>query len=864
MAGSGTMGDSGPTGTIPTAVAGTISRLPGQIALRQGGRALTYAQLGHAVAAAVAALIDLGVTSREIDTVAGTRVRTDITTAAPPVVVIAPIGLEGTVLQLAVLFSGRVCTPLEPTLGPDALLSIIGSTGGPVVCLDPDLLATLGAAGAPCADPSNLQLSVLLDAPAHDLHAPDGHPDDAALLCFTSGTTGTPKGVLVPHSMLIEAARFARTDETDVVAITSPPSFFASMLQTLLAIAVGGTGIYLDLTTNTPAQLHRIAVDHGLDHVTGTTTHLRELAGASIDEPITSLWGIDLGGEPITSADVELFRRSFPAARIRNIYGSAESGRVTSLDVAPGDDLPPPGPLTAGGPSTGRMVAVFDDDDRPASDGETGHIALHRPEPFLGYWRDPARTASRILHTPDGRVWILTGDLGRLDEKGILTVLGRTDDQVKIRGRFVNPRDIDSLLLADPRIRAAITIPFPADAPTHLRTIIVPAAPDPTLTQPALRHSLAQSLPIHSLPRHIILVDRIPTTTRGKPDIAALHRIEPPPPDRPVGADDSAPERTDGTVLEDSLLHSIRELLGIELGSTDDIFAMGADSLMAVELIEMLAEDFGARISPAQLVAHPTAAALAVLLRNGIDDDTHPGLTTLFDNDHPTTAFWILGADESFGPARLARRTAPIRSFCTRVIGTRPHERPLPSIAAIGATNAENIDRVRSATTVIIGYSVGTVIALETACALARRGTPADLLILIDPPPVETVEGFRRSNALPSPLRDPRWFLQLLRKRNTELHHPFDTSDPLELVTRMVNRHTRLLLDHTMSSHDGPTELILSQEFVDAGGTPVTDAGLLRPPAPRSIGGTHHEVLVEPAEVTSLILRLLAEHGLPH
>ena len=92
----------------------------------------------------------------------------------------------------------------------------------------------------------------------------------------------------------------------------------------------------------------------------------------------------------------------------------------------------------------------------------------------------------------------------------------------------------------------------------------------------------------------------------------------------------------------------------------------------------------------------------------------------------------------------------------------------------------------------------------------------------------------------------------------------FDTSDPLELVTRMVNRHTRLLLDHTMSSHDGPTELILSQEFVDAGGTPVTDAGLLRPPAPRSIGGTHHEVLVEPAEVTSLILRLLAEHGLPH
>jgi acyl-coenzyme A synthetase/AMP-(fatty) acid ligase/thioesterase domain-containing protein/acyl carrier protein len=864
--------------SIPSAVAAQISRRSGHVALRQGQRTLTYQQLGHAVGAGMARLTELGITSATIDTVAGTRVTADITTASPPIIVIAPLGIEGTVLQLAVLFSGRVCAPLETTLGGESLARIIDFIGGPVICLDPTTISLLSAVGLHCEDTTSLRLDALLNAPPTVLTVPNAADepdpstasatatataDNAALLCFTSGSTGTPKGVLVSHLMLIEAARFAGTSDADVVAITSPPSFFASMLQTMLALAVGGTGTYLDLTANTPAQLHDIAIDHGLNHFTGTTTHVRELARASLDEPISSLWGIDLGGEPITRVDVELFRRTFPAARIRNIYGSAETSRVTSLDVAPDDVLPPPGPLAAGRPSTGRIVAVFDDQDRPVATNEPGRIALQRPEQFLGYWRNPELTATRLLTTADGRSWILTGDIGRLDQQGILTVLGRSDDQVKIRGRFVNPREIDTLLLADPRIRSAITIAFPPEAPTHLRTIVVPTDPEePTTTQPALRHMLAQTLPLHALPRHIIFVDHIPVTTRGKPDMTALATIDPP----SKAGDDEAPSEDAsairGTVLDTSLLHSIRELLELRVDRTDDIFAMGADSLLAVELIETIVEEFGIRISPAQLVANPTAAKLSELLRNGIADDTHPGLTTLFDSDNPTTAFWVLGADESFGPARLAQLTAPIRSFCTKVIGATPPERLLPSITAIGEANADAIEPVRSANTVIVGYSVGTVIALETACALARRGTPPDLLVLIDPPTAENLGIFSRAHTLPSPLRHPKWFLHLWRKRNRELHHPFDTSDPLELVTRIVNRHTRLLLDHTMTPYAGPTTLIQSQEFVDAGGTPVVLAGLVSPPPALLIGGTHGEVLVEPAGLTTVILTLLEQHGL--
>jgi acyl-coenzyme A synthetase/AMP-(fatty) acid ligase/acyl carrier protein len=852
--------------TIPSAVAEQVSRRADHVALRDGARTLTYQRLGHAVAAGVRHLVELGVTDAAINTHSGTHVNADITTEQAPVIVIAPLGMDGTVLQLSVLFSGRVCAPLETTLSVESLATTIRFIDGPVICLEPTITASLTAAGVTCVDTSTLTLDALLTAPATELVTPIGDaildPDRAALLCFTSGSTGTPKGILVPHSQLTDAAIFAGTLDDDVVGISSPPSFFASMLQTLVAIGVGGTGMYLDLNASTPRQLHDIAINFGLSQFTGTTTHVRELAKESLDTPIASLWGIDLGGEQTTRADLELFRKAFPKARIRNIYGSAEAGRIATSDYPPDGELPLPGPIPAGHAGERRTLELFDDTNQRVASGQSGRIAIHRPEPFLGYWRNPELTATRTLTTADGRIWVLSGDIGRFSTDGSLTVLGRTDDQVKIRGRFLNPREVDALLLADPRIQAATTIAIPAGAPTHLCTIAVATnLDDEATTQPALRNMLAQTLPLYALPRNIIFVDHIPSTTRGKPDTAALQQLA------ELGeasksSEVTNPVNTGRTMVEESLLGVIRELLAIDLSITDDIFAMGADSLLAVELIETIAEDFGTRISPAQLVANPTAAKLAELLRNGITDDSHPGLTTLFSSDHSTTAFWVLGADESFGPARLAQHMAPVGSFCTKVIGAAPPERLLPSITAIGEANAKAIDRVRSANTVIIGFSAGTLLALETACAMHRQGTPARLLILIDPPDEQRLEDFRQSHQLPSPLRHPYVFWRMRRKRDDEMRRPFVPTDSFERSRRFVNRHTRLFLDHTMTPYPGTTAMIISREYVESGGTAVTDAGLAEPCARFEIPGDHQTLLVNAEPLAELISRILREHGL--
>lgn len=300
----------------------------------------------------------------------------------------------------------------------------------------------------------------------------------------------------------------------------------------------------------------------------------------------------------------------------------------------------------------------------------------------------------------------------------------------------------------------------------------------------------------------------------------------------------------------------------IRLSTSDDIFAMGADSLLAVELIETIAEEFGTRISPAQLVANPTAARLAELLRNGIDDDTHPGLTTLFTSDHPTTAYWVLGTDEAFGPARLAQRTAPIRSFCTKVIGATPPERLLPSITAIGEANADTINRTRTTHTIIIGYSLGAALALETACALHRRNTPADLLVLIDPPTIESYATWTRTTRIPSPFRHPRRFLRMTRIHRASMRHPFVDGHGFEETIRLLHRHSTLFLDHTMIPYPGPTVEVLSDEFITAGGTSMLKAGLTDEPPRIRIATTHVDALIETEELGAALMTLLAERRL--
>lgn len=822
--------------TIPRSIAPSFERHAERTALIDGDRTITYRELGRAVAAVAA----------------HPAIAASDGADASPVVVIAALGIDGLVLQLGALFAGRVCAPLETAMPVARLVALIDSIGGPVVCLDDEVMAAPVDAGVECIDPTPLRLDALLAAPPTALHAHDGDGDTAALLCFTSGSTGDPKGVLIPHSQLLEAAQFAGSRADDVVAITSPPSFFASMLQTLTSLAVGGTGVYLDLTSRTGAQLHATALDVGLTQFTGTTTHVRELALASEGEPLLALRAIDLGGEATTDTDIAAFRRVFPRARIRNIYGSSETGRITTLDILPEDDAPPPGTIAAGRTDGERMLLLVDDDDRPVPPGRVGRIAVHRPQPFLGYWRDRELTESRIIVDDVGREWILGGDRGRIDDHGLLHVVGRTDALVKIRSRFVNPRDVDAVLERDPRVARVVTVAVPLAMPSRLHTIVVPSGP--TVTETELRDTLRHSLPRFAMPRHIVLTDSIPVTDRGKPDRAALARIP-----TSIDGPSCSAARNNLTMIERMVLDVLCDVLAKDIGVDDDFFAAGGDSLAAIEVMAIVNDEFGVPLTPARFAAEPTAAGLARAVEARTRSTSPPGLLTLYESDHPTSIFWMLGHHNEFGPTRLAHRTAPVRSFSLRVVGSETGEHPLPTIAAIGTHNADVVERNRTEHTVLAGFSAGSVMALETACVLADRGAPVDLLILVDPPTRENTE---RSLRLPNPARHPIAFTLRFTRTLIALHRPFSSDRPADIDGRLNRRNSVLTSRHVVGDHHGPTTIIVTEHFDAAGGTPFFDGAIAPPESRIVVAGTHRMALRDPGPVAAAIGDLLSARGL--
>ncbi|MBU3702354.1 MAG: AMP-binding protein [Acidimicrobiia bacterium] len=827
--------------TIPSVLAPVLTGHPTTTALIDGNRSITYRDLHHAIS--VASRHPAFVDRPDEDT--------------PPVTIIAPLGIECTIMQLASMFAGRICAPLEVWMPTDRLVDAIEHVGGPVVCLDHDVATALADVGIEPVECSDLRLERLLAAPASELIPPDGDGDDAAMLLFTSGTVGLPRGVLVTHTLLLQMMAPQDVGPEDVIAITAPPSFVFSTGQTLAPLTLGGTGVFADLSRHSSEQYHEIVATTGVTMVSGTAPLLLEMARCAREGSLDGIRAVHFASQATSGDEVAALRDAFADAILQNSYGSTETGLLTMCRWSPDDQLPGPGPIAAGHPVDGVELTVVDDNGSPVLSGGIGEVVVRLPHPFLGYRNDPLATAAKIVTDKDGKEWIRTGDLGRIDDDRALHLVGRTDDPVKIRGRFINPADIDAILGADRRVAQVTTVAVPIDVPRHLDTFVVPS--DPEVGTRELRLRLAQSLPHFALPRRIVMIDEIPTNERGKIDRRALAALRPPGNARSTGAPTLSRSNA-----EESIVQMFREVLDSDVTIHDDFFESGGDSLAAAELIALFADEFHIELTPAQLVANPTAAKLLDHLdrkRPGVPPNglVPPDLISLYDSNHPTSLYWVLSGDLGFGTARLSRHTAPLRSWMVREIGTAPGERPLPTIAAMGAHNADVIGHALDGRTIVLGFSIGSVLALETAVVLARRGTAADLLVLIDPPLTELADRLRRP---PNPLVRPRKALRFQLDRWSDLHRPGDAIDPRDRSHRFVRRTLQLSKRHRLPVHDGATVIILTEEYVAQGGATIVDESVGHHAERIVIPGTHEKALARPEGLVTALGGLLRRRGL--
>ncbi|MBM9623345.1 amino acid adenylation domain-containing protein [Streptomyces zhihengii] len=591
-------------GTLHEAFAAQARRTPGATALVTGGAATSYA---------------------ELDTRARALARMLAARGAGPGAVVAvavPRSAATVAALLAVLRTGAAFLPLDDRHPADRLRRMLTDSGARTVVTTEDALARL-----PRTEGVTTVLLGRDETPQpHDAPPlPPADPDSAAYLMYTSGSTGLPKGVTVSHRALIAQLTWTAGHfgfgPGDRTLHQYAAGFDPALQEVFVPLLTGGTVVVAEPDgQRDPGYLAGLIRS---ERVT-TVDLVPSLYAALLAEDVpggpwwTSLRRAFSGGEALPAP---LARRWHERTGVPlfNVYGPTEAViQVTSAQAAPGSG--DGGTVPVGRPAAGTRLYVLDRHLRPVAAGETGELHIAGAQLAQGYHGLAARTAERFVADPfggPGERMYRTGDLVRYDEDGVLTYLGRTDQQIKIRGNRVEPGEIEARLRDEASVADAVVVA--RDDERGVRRLVayavpVPgAAPDPD----ALREALAAALPAPMVPGHVVLLDALPLTPGGKTDPAALPAPEP----RRTGA---AASRRPGRDTAERLRAVFAEVLGVdEVAPDEDFFMLGGDSIMAMTLSGR-ARAAGLPVSPRDVFAHRTPAALAALLGDTGGDAAPP------------------------------------------------------------------------------------------------------------------------------------------------------------------------------------------------------------------------------------------------
>ncbi|MFF5532690.1 non-ribosomal peptide synthase/polyketide synthase [Streptomyces cinerochromogenes] len=568
-----------PESTLPALFERQAARTPDAVALVDGDRELTYAEVDRAANRLAHRLLRDGVGPERI------------------VALALPRSAAAVVAQLAVTKAGGAFLPVDPDYPPRRREFMIRDAGAHLVLGDP---AQVWTVDGPETAPTDTECTAPL-TPAHP-----------AYVIYTSGSTGTPKGVVVTHrglaSFAAAAAEQYAAGPGDRVLQFASPSFDASVLELCVSLLGGAalvTGEEGPLVGERLAEvLAERHISHALIPPAALATVPPETAAA-----LPRLRTLIVGAEACPADLVDTWA---PGRRMINSYGPTEATVVATWTgpLSPGTGAPP-----IGRPAAGTRVRVLDAALRPVPPGVTGELYLAGPGLARGYLGRPGLTAQRFVADPfgaPGERMYRTGDLVRWTADGRLVFAGRADEQVKLRGFRIEPGEIESALRRSPLVRDAVVAVRAEDtpgAPARLVAYVVPAEPSGTgLPVGELRLHLAGLLPPHMVPAVFVTLDRLPLTPNGKTDRRAL------PAPGPVQAADG-PRTAPRTDTERRIARIWADVLGIEeVGADDNFFALGGDSVLSMQVVSRLRRD-GLHVSTRDLFTHQTVAELATVVR---------------------------------------------------------------------------------------------------------------------------------------------------------------------------------------------------------------------------------------------------------
>lgn len=602
-------------GDIHAAFARQAAFTPDRTALVTAGEDLSYAALAARVGQIASGLVEAGVRKGDVVAIYGRRDKDLVA------------GL------LAVLRLGATYVPLDPAWPAARVLFMLEDAGASVVLGHSDLvgqIATCAVRAVSFADMGNVQ-----DAPPA-LVAIAG--EDPAYILYTSGSTGQPKGVVVPQRAVLAFVSWMRHAFTEaqlsgVFAATSI-CFDLSVFEILGNICVGGTTILADdaLVLSTHPARDRVTLLNLVPSVCATL-----LDAGAIPDGVTV---VNLAGEALHGALVERLRALRPGVVINNLYGPTED---TTYSTGHTVDRIDSGGCPIGRSLPNAFAVLLDADLMVVPAGVTGEICLGGDGLALGYHARPDMTASRFIDRPTlgGRLY-RTGDLGRFDDSGILHFLGRTDHQVKLRGFRIELGEIEASLLAQDGVQAAVVAVLGQGATARLVAWLSSDIQAEAIL-PGIQARLAKELPAYMQPLTYHVLSAMQRLPNGKID--RKHLITTEASEGAVASVSAQAGPTDRPVVADGLRAIWREVLNrADIGATANFFEMGGNSLSAVQLAARVTRDLGIDCDIRTVFLNPTLANLSEALDQRKPTELPP-MQRIADAEHdalspPQRAVW--------------------------------------------------------------------------------------------------------------------------------------------------------------------------------------------------------------------------------
>ncbi|MEH1015679.1 amino acid adenylation domain-containing protein [Micromonospora sp. CPCC 206060] len=590
-----------PAGTITELVAANARRAPAATAIDFHARPTSYGELWRSAEEIAGRLATLGV--RSGDTVA----------------LCLPRGPSMVAAALGILVTGAAYLPVDPALPAERIRFMLVDACVAAQVSTTALAGRMSTGTVPLLDLDAADPMPVASRSTAQRRPSSVDPAGAAYILYTSGSTGVPKAVVVPHRAVVDFVTHInaayRIRPGDRVLAHAALSFDVSVFDLFATLGAGATVVLADDDDRLSAQrLQRLLVDRAV-----TVAELPPALMPSLDpDRLADLRLVSVGGEPPAGALVDAWQR--PDREFWNGYGPTETTVAVTLMRCrrpSGGRVPP-----IGRPMPNHRGYVVDTDLRLVAPGEAGELCVAGPGLAQGYHGRPGLTAERFVPDPfgpsGGRMY-RTGDLVRWNADGQLEFLGRVDRQVKIRGFRVELGEVESALCTVPGVATAVVElrPDPTGVPVLVAYVTGPAVPELT----TLRAVAGRRLPYYMLPDRLVHLDEVPLTATGKVDRSRLP--VPPPPSTRVGEPAGGPSygAADGVgaVLATEI---VGPLLDTRPAPGDDFFALGGDSLGAAVAVAQVRERFGVDVSLTEFFADPTVARLAALVALAADEET--------------------------------------------------------------------------------------------------------------------------------------------------------------------------------------------------------------------------------------------------